>query len=174
VVSTDKTLLGRAKHLAAQARNGEEYVHDAVGYNYRMTNVEAAVGLAQMERLEDLLARKRRIRTRYDEAFAGLPGAGRFPQPSWARSAYWLSGLTLPAAVAGDVRRTLKGQGISAGAFWRPVHTQAPYATAPRTAQTVAEAVWSTIVMLPCSTSLTDSDQNRVIEAVRGALAGNE
>jgi perosamine synthetase len=173
IAGTDKALLARVKHLAAQARAGDEYVHDAVGYNYRMTNIEAAVGLAQIERLDDLLARKRRIRRRYDEAFSGLKGVEVFPQPDWGRSACWLSGLTLrnDARVSPEQLRTeLREQGISAGVFWRPVHTQTPYAECVRTPQPVGESLWSRIVVLPCSTSLQDETQQRVIDMVRGRL----
>lgn len=173
ISGTDKALLARAKHLAAQARAGDEYVHDAIGYNYRMTNIEAAVGLAQIERLDELLARKRRIRERYDEAFARLADVGRFPQPGWAQSACWLSGLTLgPQARVSpaQLRAALLAQGISAGVFWRPVHSQTPYADCPRTPQPVSESLWPTIVVLPCSTSLDAETQQRVIDVVRGQL----
>jgi len=170
LVGTDAALLARAKHLSEQARSGTEYVHDAVGFNYRMTNVEAAIGLAQMERLDALVEQKRRIRRRYDEAFAGLPGVERFPQPEWAHSGCWLSGVALGAAApvsSARLRAALRGAGVSAGVFWQPVHSQAPYRDAPRIAQPVAEALWSRIVVLPCSTSLDPDAQQRVIDLVR-------
>jgi dTDP-4-amino-4,6-dideoxygalactose transaminase len=171
IVSTDKALLARAKHLAAQARSGEEYVHDAVGYNYRMTNVEAAVGLAQMERLPELLERKRRIRETYDRAFAEIPGFRPFPRGEG--SACWLSGVVLGKEARTSpraLRSALKAQNISAGLFWQPVHLQPPYAHAPRGTQKVSEAVWREILVLPCSTSLDEASQARVIAAVRAEL----
>jgi perosamine synthetase len=173
VASMDTQLLKRAKHLAAQARNGEEYVHDAVGYNYRMTNLEAAVGLAQIERLPDLIAQKRRIRAAYDAEFSGIPGFSPFPRPAWAQSACWLSGVVLDDNARlspRELRNALLEQNISAGVFWRPVHLQPPYAQSPRSIQAVTESLWPRILVLPCSTSLDNEAQQRVIAAVRQQL----
>ncbi len=170
IASMDKILLKRAKHLAAQARDGEEYVHDAVGYNYRMTNLEAAVGLAQIERLAELLKRKLRIRKAYDRVFARMSGLGVFPQPGWAQSACWLSGVVLDDNARlspPELRKALREQNISAGLFWRPVHLQPPYAHCAKSAQDVTESLWSRILVLPCSTSLDATAQQRVIAAVR-------
>ncbi len=172
IVSSDRELLARAKHLAAQARNGEEYVHDAVGYNYRMTNVEAAVGLAQMERLDVLLARKRQIRETYNRELASIPGSSPFPVAG-SDSACWLSGVVLgdeAHTTPRKLRDALRAQNISAGLFWRPVHTQPPYAEAPRSAQPVTEALWARVLVLPCSTSLDAAAQRCVIAAVRQHL----
>jgi perosamine synthetase len=75
-------LVHRARHLSSTARVGRDYDHDEVGFNYRMTNVEAAIGCAQFERLDDFLAAKKRVRETYDSAFAGLDQAAPFPTPS--------------------------------------------------------------------------------------------
>jgi perosamine synthetase len=172
IASTDKALLARAKHLAAQARKGEEYLHDDVGYNYRMTNVEAAVGLAQIERLDTLIARKRQIRETYNREFVGIPGLGPFPT-AVAGSACWLSGLVLDEdsrLSPAKLRDALRDHGIAAGLFWRPVHLQPPYAKSPAGSQYVAESLWSRILVLPCSTSLDAAGQQRVIAKVREHL----
>ena len=173
IVGTDRSLLARARHLCAQARVGAEYVHDAVGYNYRMTNLEAAVGLAQMERCAELVARKQAVRATYDRAFSDLPGVSCFPQPQWCASACWLSGLSLAAEAPvspDELRAALDEQGIAAGIFWRPVHLQEPYRECPRTQQQVGESIAPTIVILPCSTSLSEDVQARVIDTVREHL----
>jgi len=173
IVGTDEAVLARAKHLSAQARSGEEYVHDAVGYNYRMTNVQAAVGLAQVERLGELLARKRGIRDLYDQELRGVTGFGSFPRPAWAESACWFSGVVLDEHArlsARELRDALRDESISAGLFWRPVHLQPPYAAAPRSRQDVTESLWPRIVVLPCSTSLDRAAQQSVIDAVRRLL----
>jgi len=170
LVATDPALLRQARHLSTTARVGTEYEHDQVGYNYRMTNLQAAVGCAQMEQLDAFVAAKRRIARRYDQAFADIPGAGRFPATPWAESACWFSGLTIDAPDSAALRRALRGNDIDARPFWKPMHLQRPYRDAPRTELAVTESLWRRIVTLPCSTQLSESEQDRVIAATRAAL----
>lgn len=172
IVGNDPELLRLVRHLTTTARAGEEYAHDRVGYNYRMTNLQAAVGCAQMDRWKDLVEAKRRIRRRYDEAFGNVSGIGLFPDPADRESACWLSGIRLkPTAPSVEaLRSALRAQEIETRAFWRPVHLQQPYLEAPTTPMPVSEALWPTILTLPCSTDLSDADQTRVIDAVRSAL----
>jgi dTDP-4-amino-4,6-dideoxygalactose transaminase len=164
IVSQDKDFLARVKHLTTTARRGEDYDHDQVGFNYRMTNIQAAVGCAQMERAAELVAAKRHIARRYAEAFAGLPVA-LFPEAKWAGSANWFGGIVL-AGPARDFVRKLNAEGIGARPFWKPLHTQKPYLDCTRGDLKVTESVWDRIVTLPCSTGLTESEQSRVIDAV--------
>lgn len=173
ILGKDKALLDRVRHLSTTARVGADYDHDQVGYNYRMTNLQAAVGCAQMELLDRFVAAKRRIANRYDAAFADIPGIGRFPQASWAESACWFSGVVLPAGSAGKaaaIRADLRGNQVDARPFWKPMQLQAPYRDAPRTATPVTDRLWPLILTLPCSTQLTAEDQDRVIAATRAAL----
>ncbi|MBF0623618.1 MAG: aminotransferase class I/II-fold pyridoxal phosphate-dependent enzyme [Magnetococcales bacterium] len=174
VAGNDLQLLGRVRHLTTTARVGADYDHDRVGFNYRMTNLQAAVGCAQMERLDRLVAAKRRIRERYVAAFRDLPGTAPFPLPPDSESACWFSGLLLPdsmspVAVRALIRR-LEEQGVGARPFWKPVHRQLPYRTVPRTALPVSEGIAHRVLTLPCSSGLTDVDQDRVIQAVRDCL----
>jgi dTDP-4-amino-4,6-dideoxygalactose transaminase len=170
VLGNDEAQMALVGHLSTTARIGPAYDHDRVGFNFRMTNLQAAVGVAQLERAETLVAAKRRISATYDAAFLGLRGVSRFPAPEWAQSACWFSGLVLSSSVASLCQR-LKIQGIEARPFWKPIHRQEPYRVAPATDMPVAEAVWDRVVTLPCSTHLTDAEQSRVIDAVREALA---
>lgn len=168
VVGDDLDLLELARHLGTTARRKPGYDHDMVGFNYRMTNLQAAVGCAQMERLAELLAAKRRIRAAYDRAFSGIAALKPFPGGAGAANACWLSGTVAPDdATAERVRATLGAAGIEAKPFWKPVHLQAPYRDAPATAQPVAEDLWRRVVTLPSSVSLSAADQDRVIETVR-------
>lgn len=171
LVGSDPAMMRLARHLSTTARVGQEYEHDQVGYNYRMTNLQAAVGCAQMEQLRPFVAAKRRIARRYDDAFAGLKGTGRFPAAPWAESACWFSGLTVDVPDTAALREALRGNGIDARPFWKPMHLQRPYRDAPRTALSVTESLWRRIVTLPCSTHLSDSEQDRVIAATTAALA---
>jgi dTDP-4-amino-4,6-dideoxygalactose transaminase len=171
VAGEDATLLQLVRHLTTTARVGEDYHHDRVGFNYRMTNLAAAVGCAQMEHLAEFVAAKRRIQRAYNQALEDLPGVNIFPNPEWAEGACWLAGITLPdAESAMAVRRRLKENRIDAKPFWKPIHLQPPFLNSPVTAQPVSTAIWQRIVTLPCSTGLTEPDQAKVIETIQGAL----
>lgn len=172
VIGNDLALLAEVRHLTTTARTSQDYVHDRVGYNYRMTNLDAAVGCAQMERWKALVDAKREIRRRYNDAFSNLPGIGLFPSPNNAESACWLSGIVLtpPAPSVGFLRSALRDAGIEARAFWQPLYKQQPYIDAPTTPAPATEAICSRILTLPCSTSLTEADQRAVISAVQTAL----
>lgn len=163
-------LIDRVRHLSTTARTGTDYDHDMVGFNYRMTNIQAAVGCAQLELLDDFVAAKRRIARRYDAELGGLPGAGRFPSPSWAESACWFSGVTVTNPTVAEIRPRLRERGIDSRPFWKPIHLQTPYRAAPATPMPVCEALWQRVLTLPCSTSLTDDEQSQVIAAVRAYL----
>jgi perosamine synthetase len=166
IVAADSALLAHARHLGATARVGADYDHDEIGFNYRMTNVEAAIGCAQIERLDAFLAAKRVIRTRYNAAFADRTDMSGFPECPWGESACWFSGAVLAPEAASRmpvIRARLRKCGIDARPFWKPMHLQAPYALAPREATPIADALWLRVLTLPCSVALTQTDQARVI-----------
>jgi perosamine synthetase len=170
IVGADDALMKTVKHITTTARVGADYDHDRVGFNYRMTNLEAAMGCAQIEKLELFLAAKERIRRVYDEAFANHPKVTSFPSADWAKNAHWLSGVVLRrgADISVDwLVQALRGAGITARKFWKPMHMQAPYRDAPTRATPVSDALWECVLTLPCSTSLTPDQQKRVIEALR-------
>jgi perosamine synthetase len=168
----DDTLTRLTRHLTTTARCGPNYDHDMVGFNYRMTNIQAAVGCAQLERLDELVSRKRGIAQEYARSMADLPGVGFFPRPSWAESGCWLSAMTVPDSSASGVVAELRSRGVDARAFWKPVHLQAPYRAAPVYGLLrVCEELWPRIVTLPCSFSLTGREQAQVVESVRDAIA---
>ncbi|NQV57966.1 MAG: DegT/DnrJ/EryC1/StrS family aminotransferase [Rhodospirillales bacterium] len=161
-------LLAKVRHLTTTARRGDGYSHDQVGFNYRMTNLAAAVGCAQIERLTDFTIAKQLIRRRYDAAIAELPQLEPFPSIPSVLGACWYSGLVAADVKAADqLRKFLRDADIDSRPFWCPVHLQKPYLTAPKTEQRVCEDLWQRIVTLPCSTALTEIDQERVIDALR-------
>ncbi|ABK43088.1 DegT/DnrJ/EryC1/StrS aminotransferase [Magnetococcus marinus MC-1] len=174
VVSHDAALIQRVRHLTTTARQGPGYDHDEVGFNYRMTNLQAAVGCAQMERLTELVGAKRRIRDRYADALGDLPGVTPFQAPSWAKSAWWFSGVVVdrPPQRQEHLRAQLRQLGVDARPFWKPIHQQAPYRNAPVSATPVVDGLWWQILTLPCSCGLTEQDQQRVIDGVRQVLKG--
>lgn len=171
VVGNDRALCQLVSHLTTTARVGPDYEHDRVGYNYRMTNVQAAVGCAQMENLHPFLARKREIRRRYDEAFAGISGVSLFPSVDWAESACWFSGFVLDEGNPVALRLALRDAGLDVRPFWKPMHLQVPYRDAPRCELPFSESIWQKIITLPCSTSISDEEIDCVIAAVKTALS---
>lgn len=171
ISGNDKTLVDLVRHLTTTARVGADYDHDRVGFNYRMTNLQAAVGCAQMELLDTFVAKKRAIANFYDEAFRDLPQALPFPAPEFAQSACWFSGFILKSSDSAPLRSALRAAGIDARPFWKPIHYQAPFANAPRGDLRVCEAIWQRIVTLPCSTSITDEQLSEVAASVHREIA---
>jgi dTDP-4-amino-4,6-dideoxygalactose transaminase len=175
IATAGQALAARAKHLTTQARlPGPEYLHDEVGYNYRLTNLAAALGLGQLERLSAFVARKQAIAARYDAAFGSLPGITIPPRPAWAVPTLWLYSILIdPAAAGADRQRVLQklgSQGIEARPVWAPAHVMPFYRDAPRLGGGVGERLHAQGISLPCSTGLTTADQDRVIGAVLSAV----
>ncbi len=173
VVGNDEKLLALARHLSTQARVGQDYHHDRKGFNYRLTNLQAAVGCAQMELLAEFLKAKRSIRKKYDLAFADVPGIGLFPQVDWCDSTCWFSGITIQAPDLPSVAKIcelLQAEGIQTRPFWKPIHLQPPYAKSPLSSVSVSEKLWAKILTLPCSTGLTSQQQDYIIAQVKKIL----
>ena len=170
VLTNDAELARVVRHLTTTARVGPGYDHDRIGFNYRMPNVNAALGCAQMENLEAFVAAKRRIAATYRREFAGLSAVESFPETGWATSACWLSGISLPGRDATRLVAALRERGVDARTFWKPLTLQAPYRDCPRAPTPIVDRIWQTVVTLPSSTGLTDDEQAAVITAVRAAL----
>ena len=176
ITTDDPELARRAKHLTTQARiPGLEYRHDEVGYNYRLTNVAAAIGLGQLERLPAFLEKKKEIARRYDEAFAGLPGIRTAPRAPWCTPSSWLYSILVDPAEAGLDRTALlerlREASIESRPLWSPLHTMAMFAGARRLGTgRVAEHLFARGLSLPSSVGLSAAQQDRVISAVQAAV----
>lgn len=176
ICTDDEALAKKAKYLTTQAKdNSLEYVHNAVGYNYRLPNLLAAMGCAQLEQLDDFIARKRRIAARYKAELGGVPGL-RLPRAaSWAESIWWLYSVTVDASVYGEDSRTLlkrlAAAQIQARPLWQPMHQSPAHAAAPRRACPVAERLHRDVLSLPSSAGLTEAEQQRVIDCLRNRRA---
>lgn len=167
VVTDDADMARRLRALCAQARIGAEYRYEAIGFNYRMTNINAAVLLAQIERLEEMVAAKRQIALHYDDALSGRNDLVAMPRRPWAESACWLySVLCRNEDEAGALVRHMAEREIEARLFWRTLSDQAPYAGAPTALSGMAARLSGTVVSLPCSSSLTAEQQVRVVDAL--------
>lgn len=174
LVTDDEGLALHAKHLTTQARvPGPSYDHDEIGYNYRLSNLSAALGVAQLEALPSFLARKRDHAGRYDEAFRHLPGIQLPPRARWADRSAWLYSIRVDdAAKAVAVLSYLIGRGIGARPVWPPLHRMVPYEGSSLIGDgRQAEGIAATVISLPSSVGLGLVDQDRVIDAVRRAAA---
>lgn len=174
VVGKNRKVIEKIRHLSTTARVTAEYDHDMVGYNYRMTNLQAAVGCAQIEQLETFVEKKRAIRVFYQQVFADIKGIETFPEHLSGKSACWFSGIVLKDGNVERIRElciALREAGIEARSFWKPVHLQRPYAEAPRAeALTEADHLWSKILTLPCSTNITTDELEYVVKKVKELL----
>ena len=159
ILTDDPELAARAVHLTTTARVDDPLAmaHDMVAYNYRMPNLNAALGCAQLEQLPELLASKRQLAARWREAFAGLGGVRFIDEPSWGRSNFWLNALSLDPPYAGQ-RPALLAALIQAGyhcrPFWTPLHRLPMYQNHPMAPLPVADDLAARGFNLPSSAGL--------------------
>lgn len=178
IVTDDARMAERARYLTTQAKDdATEFIHGAVGFNYRLTNVAAAMGCAQMERIDAHIAAKRRIRDRYEAALSGLPGLRPMRQAAWAESVFWLYTIVLDESRYPDGSRpmmhALERRGIQSRPLWQPAH-QSP-AHQPNDARcATSEWIQRYALSLPSSVGLVEDDQRRVTDAVRDFVASSE
>jgi perosamine synthetase len=167
IVTNNQELATRARHLSTQARTGNDYNHDEIGFNYRMTNVNAAIGLAQIERLNEMVDSKKRIAKVYNEAFKDLNSIQPMPAASWANSSCWLYSIRLPDTTLTDsLMKALGQKNIGARKFWHALSRQKAYSDFPVLRSGAADQLTNCIVSLPCSSQLEQHNQLRVIKTV--------
>jgi perosamine synthetase len=159
ILTNDLELGKRAKHLTTTARVSHrwEFTHDAVGFNYRLPNLNAALGCAQMEVLPDFLVRKRQLAARYAAAFSAQPDLHFIQEPDGTRSNYWLNAILLPEAQIeqrDSVLQTLNDAGLMARPCWTLMHRLGMYTQCPRAPLPVAENIEKRLLNLPSSPSL--------------------
>ena len=177
LVSDDAELAARARFLASQAREpAPHYEHETLGFNYRLSNLLAAVGRGQLATLAGRVAARRRNFELYRERLGGLPGIGFMPEAEYGESIRWLSCLLVdPEAFGADretVRRALEAEDVEARPLWKPMHLQPLYAGARTLGGTVGEALFERGLCLPSGSSLSEADLDRVAEIVRRCHPG--
>jgi perosamine synthetase len=161
ILTNDAALGERAKHLTTTARvkHRWNFFHDEIGYNYRMPNLNAALGCAQLERLPDMLERKRELAARYAAAFQRVPDAAFLAEPDGCESNYWLNAIVLSPELAAErdpVLDRLNDAGYGARPIWTLMHRLPMYAHCPRDDLSVAEDMESRVINLPSSPALAD------------------
>jgi perosamine synthetase len=159
ILTDDPVLARRAKHLTTTAKVPHRwaFVHDEVGFNYRLPNLNAALGCAQLERLPEFVTSKRRLFERYQEAFGDMAGIMLAAEPPRCRSNYWLQTLVLSDAVAGQrdaILERTNALGLMTRPIWTLMHRLAPYRDCPRAPVPVAESLERRVVNIPSSAGL--------------------
>jgi dTDP-4-amino-4,6-dideoxygalactose transaminase len=175
LLTRDPEAAARARHLATQAREpAPHYEHVEVGYNYRLSNLLAALGRAQLAGLQDKVARRREINARYRARLGDLPGVDLLTERDGDRATYWLTCLTIDPEVAGTdreaVRAALVEAGIEARPVWKPMHLQPAWSHAPAIGGEVAARLFTTGLCLPSGSTLTDAEVDEVAGVVSQAL----
>jgi aminotransferase in exopolysaccharide biosynthesis len=165
ILFDDAELARRAKHLTTTAKvpHRWEYRHDAVGYNYRMPNLNAALGCAQLEQLDGFIAAKRRLFERYRTAFARVPQVRLMSEPSGSRSNYWLQTLLLDESAAGQrdwILAATNDAGLMTRPVWTLMHLLEPYRDCPRMDLSAAESLVRRIINIPSSSQLGSASAN--------------
>jgi perosamine synthetase len=176
LVTNDEKLAARARYLTTQAKDDPiEYVHNEIGYNYRLTNVLAAMGCAQMEQLDAFIDAKRSIAERYRQAFSDLPGISVPEEAPYSRSTFWMYTIMIDDQLAGiDSRSMLRELGkrkIQCRPLWQPMHHSAAHDASGSPACPVADRIHAQALSLPCSVGLSASDQERVTESIASIAA---
>ncbi|MBQ1017230.1 aminotransferase class I/II-fold pyridoxal phosphate-dependent enzyme [Micromonospora sp. D93] len=175
LVSDDAALVARARHLATQAREPvPHYEHRDVGYNYRLSTLLAALGRAQLSRLDTMIARRRALRDRYARLFASVSGT-RILGDGDPGSNCWLTSLVVEPERAGwhagDLAAHLAGLGVESRPMWKPMHRQPVYADRQVVLSGAADQLFATSLSLPSGSALSDEQVERVTGGITDFLA---
>lgn len=172
LVTNNKVIAGKARYLTTQARDDSvEYIHNEIGYNYRLTNIQAAMGIAQMESLEKHIAIKRRLAQLYRAGLKDVAGITLPVNAPWAESIFWLYTILINAKAYGMNSRCLmhrlKARGIESRPLWYPLHRLKSFRSCYSYRVDVASLLYEQALSLPSSVSLTEEGQQRIIREIR-------
>jgi pyridoxal phosphate-dependent aminotransferase EpsN len=176
LISDDLDAIEKARFWSTQARDpARHYQHSEIGYNYRLSNILAAIGRGQLRWLEERILAKRRIFDRYGEALADLDGFEFMPEAPYSRSNRWLTVLTLNPqrcqATPNQLMDALAEENIEARPVWKPLHLQPLFAGTAyyphRPDESVSERLFATGICLPSGSNLREEEQERVIGCIR-------
>lgn len=176
LISDDGDFIRHARKLATQARDAApHYEHSEIGYNYRLSNILAAIGRGQLAVLDDRIRARRRNFAFYQRGLDGLPGIGFQPEAPWGTHTRWLSCITINPELFGadreQVRLVLEAQNIESRPLWKPVHQQPVFAGAETYGGRVSDQLFDTGLCLPSGSALTDEQLGRVVRAIRAVPA---
>jgi perosamine synthetase len=175
LVTNNAEWAARAKYLTTQAKDDPiEYVHNAVGYNYRLTNLLAAMGCAQMEQLDEFVEAKRRIAKRYQDELTPLRGICLPEEADWAQSTYWMYTVLINEKESRlnsrELLRELAARKIQTRPLWQPMHRSPAHDSSGNAACPNSDAIHGQAISLPCSVGLSPAAQAYVIETIASLL----
>ena len=161
ILTDDDQLADHAKHLTTTAKvpHPWEFHHDEIGWNYRLPNINAALGVSQLEILPELLRAKRAIAQKYIEAFEDVPGVQVLREPCDSQSNYWLNAILIEncdTALHTSILRTLNEAGYQCRPIWEPMHLLPMFSTCPRGSMCVTESLKTQLINIPSSAQLSD------------------
>ena len=180
LASDDKELIEHARFLSQQARDPfPHYEHSEIGYNYRMSNILAAIGRGQLQVLDERVKRKREIFDYYQDALGDITGIEFMPEPEWSRSNRWLTVILITPDSFGanreQVRLALEDENIEARPVWKPMHLQPVFGGKTSSKQsyparvvggTIAEDLFDRGLCLPSGTAMTETDLERIVDII--------
>ncbi|MEP0189418.1 MAG: aminotransferase class I/II-fold pyridoxal phosphate-dependent enzyme [Erythrobacter sp.] len=172
LVSRDKDAIDRAKFLSTQARDpAPHYEHSVYGFNYRLSNVCAGIGLGQLAVLDKRAEQRRAIFDRYVKELGDIPGFNFMPEPNWSRGTRWLSAMRIDPKLAGfsreDVRLALMEHEIESRPLWKPMHMQPLFKGTRYIGEGLDEALFADGLCLPSGSDMTPDQQTEVIAHIR-------
>jgi len=177
LVSTNKGYIDHARFLATQARDkAPHYQHSYIGYNYRMSNILAAIGRGQLENLDKKIARRKEINLFYRKAFADIDGIKFMPIASYGEPNYWLTCIIVDPlqlkASREDIRLALEKENIESRPLWKPMHLQPVFQSCRIRGGAVSDKLFADGLCLPSGSGMTTGDLNRVADIVRKICIG--
>ncbi len=169
LVSRNQEWIAHARKLSTQAREAApHYEHTEIGFNYRLSNLLAAVGRAQLAVLPERIAARRRLNARYHELLAGARGISFMPEAAYGRGNCWLTCILVDPDEAGTDRETIRlalaAEDVESRPLWMPMHLQPVYRDAPAYGGEVSASLFERGLCLPSGSALSDDDQRRVVE----------
>jgi dTDP-4-amino-4,6-dideoxygalactose transaminase len=175
LVSSDAALVSKVRFWSTQSREPQPwYEHAEIGYNYRMSNVLAAIGRAQLARLPGMIERRLEIRSRYADQLGQIPGVQVVLDPVGSRGNAWLTNVRFdPSAHPGapeQARLALEAQNIESRPVWKPMHLQPVFADAPAVVNGTSERIFSDGLCLPSGSAMSDGQVDVVCEVIAGVL----
>jgi len=171
LVTDNEAWARKARYLTTQAKdNAIEYIHNEIGYNYRLTNIQAAMGCAQLEQLDSFIKSKRRIAATYTEVLKDIAGIETMPQASWAKSTYWMFTILFNSTERKNGSRkilnALNESKIQTRPLWQPMHLSSAHKGSQHSPCPVAERLNRDALSLPCSIGISDDELQFVIDAL--------
>ncbi len=172
LASDNKEMIDRARWLSQQAKEPEPYYeHKEIGYNYRMSNVVAAVGRGQAEVIPDRVARKREIFNYYEQELGSIPGISFMPEAEYGQCNRWLSVMLVDknefGASPDEIRIALEEENIESRPVWKPMHKQPIFKNNAVFGGKVSEDLFDRGLCLPSGTAMTEEEMKRVIDLIK-------